>query len=318
MPTKPTSIAREPSGRDRFFDLAMRRGALAFGVGLLLLLAAIVVELGRVAAPAVKQFGTSFVTSSTWDPNHGTYGILPQIWGTLYSSLLALCMGGVLGLAVAVFISQRFLPRRLEVLLKNVVELLAAIPSVVYGLWGMFFVIPAVSPFTHWMHEQFGFIPLFAEQSPGPNMFAASLVLAIMILPTMTAVSRDAIVSVPRKLREAAFGLGATRWEVILGVVLPTAATGIFGALVLAFGRALGETMALAMLLGNRNQLSLSLFAPGSTLASLIANTFPEAQEQERGALMYAAIVLLLITLVVNIAGTAILMRGARHLQGGR
>ncbi|MCA8965077.1 MAG: phosphate ABC transporter permease subunit PstC [Planctomycetes bacterium] len=318
MSTPSASLAQPPTAGERWMDLGLRRGAQALAVGVLVLLAAIVVEIGAVAAPAVRERGVDFLTSSTWDTNRDEFGILPHIWGTLYSSLLALLIGGTLGLAVAVFISQRFLPRRLELLLKNVVDLLAAIPSVVYGLWGIFFVIPAIRPFTAFLHEHLGFVPLFDERSPGPNMLASSLVLAIMVLPTMTAVSRDAIATVPRKLREAAFGLGATRWECILGVVLPTAATGVFGALVLAFGRALGETMALAMLLGNRNEFNVSLLAPGNTLAALIANTFPEAQDHERGVLMYAAIVLLSITLVVNMLGTAILVRSSRKAAGAR
>ncbi|MBZ0152891.1 MAG: phosphate ABC transporter permease subunit PstC [Planctomycetes bacterium] len=318
MTTTSGSLARSPSASERWFDSGLRRGAWLFGVGLFTLLATIVVEIGHVAAPAMRERGLDFLTGTEWDVNHDRYGILPHIWGTLYSSVLALLIGGTLGLAVAVFISQRFLPRRLELVLKNVVDLLAAIPSVVYGLWGIFFVIPAIRPLTEFLHTHLGFIPLFADRTPGPNMLASTLVLAIMITPTMTAVSRDAIAAVPRKLREAAYGLGATRWECILGVVLPTAATGIFGAAVLAFGRALGETMALAMLLGNRNELNISLLAPGNTLASLIANAFPEAQDHERGVLMYAAIVLLLITLAVNMAGTWILVRGHRRVEGLR
>lgn len=318
MTTTTGSLARSPTASERWFDIALRRGAWLLGVGVFVVLATIVFEIGHVAAPAMRERGLEFLTGTEWDVNHDTYGILPQIWGTLYSSLLALLLGGVLGLAVAVFISQRFLPRRLELVLKNVVDLLAAIPSVVYGLWGIFFVIPTIRPLTNWLHENLGFVPLFADRSPGPNMLASTLVLAIMITPTMTAVSRDAIVAVPRKLREAAYGLGATRWECILGVVLPTAASGIFGAAVLAFGRALGETMALAMLLGNRNELNVSLLAPGNTLAALIANAFTEAQSRERSVLMYAAIVLLLITLAVNVVGTWILVRGHRRVEGLR
>ena len=173
------------------------------------------------------------------------------------------------------------LPDRLENLLKNLVELLAAIPSVVYGLWGLFVVIPMIRPMCNWLHLKLGWIPFFATDLSGPGVLPAVVVLAIMILPTVTAISRDALVSVPPKLRMAAYGLGATQWETILAVLLPTASRGIFGGVVLAFGRALGETMALAMLVGNANQISVSLFSPANTLASLLANSFPEAGPKE-------------------------------------
>ena len=164
-----------------------------------------------------------------------------------------------------------------ERLLKNLIELLAAIPSVVYGLWGLFVVIPLIRPLCNWLHLKLGWVPFFGTDLSGPGMLPAAIVLSIMILPTITAISRDALVSVPPKLRMAAYGLGATRWEAILAVILPTASRGIFGGVVLAFGRALGETMALAMLVGNANQISLSMFSPANTLAALLANNFPEA-----------------------------------------
>ena len=247
-------------------------------------------------------------------------------------------IGTVLGLAVAVFLSERLLssfvfrllrlfrlpasgfwgklPDSLEVLLKNLVELLAAIPSVVYGLWGIFVVIPLIRPACNWVHQSLGWIPLFKTALSGPGMLPAAIVLAIMILPTISAISRDALVSVPPKLREAAYGLGATRWEALLSVILPTAQTGIFGAVLLAFGRALGETMALAMLVGNANVISWSLFSPANTLAALLANTFPEAKQEQVGVLMYAALVLMGITLLVNIFGALILQRSSRELKG--
>ena len=161
-----------------------------------------------------------------------------------------------------------------------------------------------------------GGIPLFKTALCGPGMLPAAIVLAIMILPTISAISRDALVSVPPKLREAAYGLGATRWEALLSVILPTAQTGIFGAVLLAFGRALGETMALAMLVGNANVISWSLFSPANTLAALLANTFPEAKQEQVGVLMYAALVLMGITLLVNIFGALILQRASRELKG--
>jgi phosphate transport system permease protein len=195
--------------------------------------------------------------------------------------------------------------------LKNLIELLAAIPSVVYGLWGLFVVIPLARPFCNWLHLKLGWVPFFSTDLSGPGVLPAVLVLAIMILPTITAISRDALVAVPSRLRMAAYGLGATRWETVLAVILPTASRGIFGGIVLAFGRALGETMALAMLVGNSNQISLSLFSPANTLAALLANNFPEAGAKQVTVLMYAALALLAVTLAVNLIGAFIIERAS-------
>ncbi len=253
------------------------------------------------------------------------YGILPEIWGTIYSSVLGVGIGALFGVAVAIFLTQDFIPSRIEVFIKNVVELLAAIPSVVYGLWGIFVVIPAIRPSAQWLNEHVGWIPFFGGDGlSGPGILPSALVLAIMVLPTISAISRDALAAVPPKLREAAFGLGATRWETIFGVILPTASRGIYGSIILAFGRALGETMALAMLAGGTQtsfssaSSMLSIFAPADTLAALIANKFPESDDFQRGVLMYAALVLLAITLVVNVIGTIIIQRSTPKLVGGR
>jgi phosphate transport system permease protein len=309
-------IARPPTGFQKGSDKAFRVVAHAFGFGVVVLLGSIVVQVLRHAEPAMAKYGLGFLTRSSWDTNRESFGILPQIVGTLYTSLLALGLGGVLGVTVALVTSQGFLHKRWELLLKNVIELLAAIPSVVYGLWGIFVLIPAVRPIAAWLHERLGFLPLFDTELTGPGILPASLVLAIMILPTITAVSREALAAVPKRLPAAAYGLGATRWEVILRVIIPTASGGIFGSLVLGFGRALGETMALAMLVGNANTYGWSLLAPGNTLAALLANHFPEAAKLEVGALMYAAVVLLLITLGVNALGSLIMLRATRDLKG--
>jgi phosphate transport system permease protein len=306
----------------------------ALTVALIILL---VVEIGMKAVPAFREYGLRFLWSTIWDPNKKIYGILPEIWGTLYTSLLALFFGTLFGVAAAVFLSEGYLgeavfkllkvfnlhfhpfwgalPHRFEGLLKNLIELLAAVPSVVYGLWGLFVVIPLIRPLCNWLHAQFGGFPLFSTDLSGPGILPAVLVLSIMILPTITAISRNALVAVPPKLRMAAYGLGATRWETILGVLLPTASRGIFGGIVLAFGRALGETMALAMLVGNANRLTVSLFSPANTLAALLANSFPEAGTHEIPVLMYAALVLLAITLVVNIFGALVLERAAAKAE---
>jgi phosphate transport system permease protein len=309
-------IARPPTAFQIGSDKAFKVVAHAFGFGVVLLLGSIVIQVLRHAAPAMQRHGLGFLAGSSWDPNRASFGILPEIIGTLYTSLLALIGGGVLGVTVALVTSQGFIHRRWELLMKNVIELLAAIPSVVYGLWGIFVLIPAVRPAAAWLHERWGFLPFFDTELMGPGILPASLVLAIMILPTITAVSREALAAVPKRLSAAAYGLGATRWEVILRVVVPTASGGIFGSLVLGFGRALGETMALAMLVGNANTFGWSLLSPGNTLAALLANHFPEAGKLEVGALMYAAVVLLLITLGVNALGSFIMLRATRELKG--
>ena len=302
----------------------------------------IVYEIAVPARPALQKYGLGFIHGTTWDQNKNIYGILPQIWGTFYSSILALVLGSILGLAVAVFLSERFLsslifqllklfglqyhpyfkrlPDGLELVLKNLVELLAAIPSVVYGLWGIFVIIPMIRPGCDWLHDNFKAIPFFSTNLGSGGMLPAAIVLAIMIVPTISAISRDALASVPPKLREAAYGLGATRWEALVSVILPTAKIGIFGAILLAFGRALGETMALAMLVGGRNVINPSLFSPADTLAALLASSFPEAGTNVElvGALMFAALVLLAITLLVNILGALILQSSSRERKGAR
>jgi phosphate transport system permease protein len=340
IPPSADDASRPPSSGEVIWDRVFRRCTGGIALLTVVLTVYVVFSIGHVAAPAIHDYGWRFVTGTTWDTNRSQYGVLPAIAGTLYSSILGVAGGTVFGLAIAIFLSERFLsmaverglnligveslgfwatlPDRIENFLRITVELLAAIPSVAYGLWGIFVVIPMVRPMAHWLHGHLGWIPIFNTDLGGPGLFPAAVVLAIMVLPTISAISRDALVAVPPKIREAAFGIGATRWEAILAIFLPTAATGIFGGIILGFGRALGETMALAMLAGNANVLSWSLFSPANTLAALLANHFPEAGTGEVGALMYAALVLLAITLVVNIIGTLILQRASAELQGLR
>ena len=309
-------VSRPPSRWDYVADRGFRLLAQAGASLILVLLALILWEIGGKATVGIRDFGLGFTTSTTWDVGRQQFGILPHIWGTLYSSLLALVIGGFFGVAMAIFLTQDFLPPQLAQVFRTVVELLAAIPSVVYGLWGLFVVVPALRPVAGWLFDTLSWIPLFGSTLSGPGLAPAALVLGIMILPTVAAVSQDALRRVPYRVKEAAaYGMGTTRWEAILKVMLPTAATGIFGALVLAFGRALGETMALAMLIGNSNQISLSLFSPANTLAALLALNFPEAGKREVEVLMYAALVLLAITLLVNALGEAIMAVSARKAK---
>ncbi|MFZ4536082.1 phosphate ABC transporter permease subunit PstC [Propionivibrio sp.] len=307
VPVQLDSVCQPPSTFDVLADRTFR--ALA-RIGVILILAlvfALVFEIGSKAIPGIQKYGLDFITGSVWDVNQHKFGILPAIWGTLYSALMALLIGGFFGVSMAIFLTQDFLPHRLAAIFRTIVELLAAIPSVVYGLWGIFVVIPTIRPMTDWLHATLGWIPFFGSSLSGPGLLPAALVLAIMILPTIAAVAQDALRAVPLRTKQAAYGMGATHWEAILRVMVPSAATGIFGALVLGLGRALGETMALAMLVGNSNQISLSLFSPANTLAALLALNFPEAGPNEIEVLMYAALVLMLITLAVNIVGSMIM-----------
>jgi phosphate transport system permease protein len=311
-------ISGPPSQTDYLLDRSFRGIATICAWLILIVVGLILWEIGAKAVPAISEYRLGFLTGTTWDVNKQVFGILPEIWGTLYSSILALIIGGFFGITMAIFLTQDFLPPRVALVFRTIVDLLAAIPSVVYGFWGIFVVIPFIRPIADWLNAEFGGIPFFSTTLSGPGMLPAALVLSIMILPTIAAVSQDALRMVPHRIKEAAYGLGANRWEVILKVMLPTASTGIFGSLVLGFGRALGETMALAMLIGNSNQLSLSLFSPGNTLAALLALNFPEAGEHEIPVLMYAALVLLLITFLVNMAGTAIMSLTSKQLKAGR
>lgn len=311
-----TTLSAPPSANDYFKDSIFRGTAYLCALSLILLTAYIVFELSAKALPAMQTYGLDFITGTTWDTNKETFGVLPEIWGTLYSSLLALIVGGGLGVGIAIFLTQSFVNAKFELTFRTIIELLAAIPSVVYGLWGIYVLIPLLRPIANWLHESIGWFPLFNTELSGPGLAPAALVLAIMILPTVAAISADAFRRIPYKVKEAAYGMGATKWEVILKVMLPTASSGILAGLVLGFGRALGETMALAMLIGNLNNISISLFAPANTLASLLASTFPEAGEIEIQALMYAALVLLVITFVVNVAGLAVQQYTMRKFEG--
>jgi phosphate transport system permease protein len=328
-------ITQAPTRAQSLLDSAFRKLSFLFACCTILLVTFIVLRITLSALPAMRHEGLSFLTGRVWDANSSQHGIAGEIWGTLYTSILALVIGTAFGLAAAIFLSEGYMgqaifsilrsfnlhlhpfwcrvPDKVEDLLKQLIELLAAIPSVVYGLWGLFVVIPMIRPACNWLHLKLGWLALFSTELSGPGVLPAVIVLAIMILPTITAISRDALASVPSKLRMAAYGLGATRWEAIIGVILPAASRGIFGGMVLAFGRALGETMALAMLVGNSNQISVSLFSPANTLSALLANNFPEAGPKEVGILMYAALVLLAITLIVNIVGALVLERASRN-----
>jgi phosphate transport system permease protein len=253
------------------------------------------------ARPAIAQFGLGFLTGTTWDVNKLEFGGLPFIYGSVVSSLLALAIAIPLSLAVALTTSENYLPASIRTPIGFLVELIASIPSVIIGLWGIFVLVPIITPIQDWLFQNFAWFPLFSTQPLGPSMFIAGVILAVMIVPTISAISRDVLATVPKELRSASMALGATRWETIWRVLLPTASSGIIGAIILGLGRALGETMAVAMVIGNSSIISPSLLAPGYTIPAVLANTFPEAFEKLHiGSLMYLALLLFLITLAVN------------------
>ncbi|WP_413200674.1 phosphate ABC transporter permease subunit PstC [Nostoc piscinale] len=293
---------------DRSFILLTRVFALAVAATLLWI--AIQVAIG--AWPAIQKFGVGFLAQSTWNPVKDEYGVLPQVYGTLVSSLIGLLIAVPIGVGTAVLLSENFLPSQARVVLVFLVELLAAIPSVVYGVWGIFVLIPILNNVGKWLNAYFGWLPLFSTSPTGPGMLPAGIILAIMTLPIITAISRDALISVPSTLRQASIGLGATRWETIFQVLIPAAFSGIVSAVMLALGRAMGETMAVTMLIGNSNKISASLFAPANTISSLLANQFAEASGLQVAALMYAALVLFVLTLIVNILAELIVIRVKR------
>jgi phosphate transport system permease protein len=284
-------------------DRVYRAAILGFALCVPILLLLIFLEVGRAGWPALRQFGFHFLTSSTWDPVNGEFGAAPAILGTVLTSIIALVIATPLALGGAVFLSE-FSPIWLRRPVSFLIDLLAAVPSVVYGLWGVFYLIPAlrstVIPFLRdTLH--LGATPFFSGPAYGPSVLAAGLILAIMVLPYIAAVSREVLMAVPRSQREAALALGATRWETITGAVVPYARTGIMGGVILGLGRALGETMAVTMMIGNRHELSASLLAPGYTMASLIANEFSEATSDiHLSALMAVGFVLFVLTLLVN------------------
>jgi phosphate transport system permease protein len=258
------------------------------------------------AMPAMTKFGLKFLIDTNWDPIQEEYGGLTFVFGTIASSLIAMLIAVPIGLGVAIFLTEDFLPQSILTPIAFMVELLAAIPSVVYGLWGIFVMAPFIRAFETWMNTNLGFIKIGDKSifgTPyGPGLFSAGVLLSIMILPTIASISRDVLKAIPKSLRNASLALGATRWETIFRVILPAASSGIIGACVLGLGRAIGETMAVTMVIGNTPQIDTSIFAPAYTISALLANEFAEANEPLHiGALFYAGLLLFAVTLFVNV-----------------
>jgi phosphate transport system permease protein len=305
---EPPSLEQTSYG-DRIFRWLLTLGAVTIPV----LLAFLVYELWMGSRLAIAKFGLGFVASSTWDPVAEQFGAFPLIFGTLISSLVALVIAVPLSLGVAIYLSE-FAPKQVRQPVAFLISLLAAIPSVVYGLWGIFVLIPilrtSVFPL---LRDTLGFLPLFQGAIYGPSMLSAGIILAIMVMPYIMSVSREVLLAVPDTQREAALGLGATRWEAVITAILPYARSGIIGAVILGLGRALGETMAVTMLIGNRHEIAASLFAPGYTMAAAIANEFSEAVgDMHLSALAYVAFLLFIVTVVVNAGARLLIWRVAR------
>jgi phosphate transport system permease protein len=261
------------------------------------------------AFPAIQAFGLGFFLSQTWDVNALVFGALPYVFGTFATSLIALLIGVPVAIAVALVTSETFLPNWVRSPLATMVEIVAAIPSVIIGLWGFFILIPFLDPVQLWMFKTLSWMPLFGTEPIGGQggIFVAGVILAIMILPTIATISRDVLMALPADLRSASRALGATHWETLFRVVLPTAAPGILGAITLGLGRAMGETMAVTMVIGNSPQFTVSLLNLGATIPSILANQFAEALDALHiGALMYLALALFGLTLLVNIAAVMI------------
>jgi len=303
--------------RNRSQELGFRAGTGLFGLVLIFIVAAIGFELTRQSMLSIQKFGLNFWRTETWDPVAGQFGALPFIWGTLYSSILALVIATPIALGIAVFISE-LCPARIKQPLVFLTELLAAVPSIVYGLWGIFVLVPLVRSFEVWAPPALRQIPLFSGPPLGVGMLSAGLILAIMVIPFTSSVAREVLKSVPLAQREGAYALGATRFEAIRAALL-YARTGIIGAVMLGFGRALGETMAVTMVIGNNPKISASLFAPQYTMAAVIANEFTEAADQlYLAALVEIGLVLFIITLVVNGLSRLLIWSMARSARGSR
>jgi phosphate transport system permease protein len=304
------SSRRSSKSGDRLFYT----GTGFFALLVVLLVGGIAVILFRQSDLSLKQFGLQFWTTSKWDPVAGTFGAFPFIWGTLYSSALALCIATPVAIGIAVFLSE-LCPGWLRAPLVFLTELLASIPSIVYGLWGIFVLVPAVRALQLALPDWLTALPLFNGPPVGVSLFTASLVLAIMIIPFTSSVAREVLKSVPPSQREAAYALGSTRWEATK-VALYYSRVGITGAIMLGLGRALGETMAVTMVIGNTPQASWSLFAPQYTMAAVIANEFAEAADNlHLSALVEVGLVLFIITMAVNIASRLLIWSMTREAR---
>lgn len=274
---------------------------LLCAVGVFLIVALLILELWLHSRPTIHAFGFGFLFSSKWDPNSGQFGALPFVYGTCVTSLLALCVAVPLGIAASIFLAE-MAPPTLSNFLTFLIELLAAVPSVIYGLLGIFILVPLIRAYlAPFLSKFFGYLPIFSGDFYGVSLLSAGLVLAIMVVPYIISVSREVLLAVPTDQREAALALGATKWETTWQIVIPNAFTGIVGSVFLALARALGETMAVTMVVGNSPTISASLFSPGYSIAAVIANEFAEASGALYvSSLIFLGLVLFGLTILIN------------------
>ena len=326
-PPESTSGAGTTTGVDRFAvggarhrlgDSLFRNTTLVFALAVFAILVAIIVSLIQGSMPAWREFGLGFLTSKEWNPVTEQFGAVVTVYGTLVTSLIAMLFGVPISFGIALFITK-LSPRWLKQPLATAIELLAAIPSIIYGMWGLFVLAPLLSLYVQpWMTEHLGEWPLVGRLFQGPpmgiGMFTAGLILAIMVIPFISAVMRDVFETVPPVLEESSFALGATTWEVVWKIVLPYTRTGVFGGIMLGLGRALGETMAVTFVIGNAHRISASLFMPGNTIASNLANEFNEAiGTVYTSSLLALGLVLFAITFAVLALAKLMLMRLSRR-----
>lgn len=283
-------------------DMIFRRAMALFPIAILALVAGIFYQLVSSSLPSLKKFGVAFFYNSTWDPVTEHFGALPFIFGTCLTSLVALLLAVPVGIGTAIYLAE-YAPANISKAISILVDLLAAIPSVIYGLWGIFVLVPymrnTIQPF---LGKYLGFLPFFQGPNYGVGFLAASIILAIIIVPFIISVSREVLLAVPAVYKESAYALGTTRWEANFDIVLSYGKAGILGAVILALGRAIGETMAVTMIIGNNAVITPSLFSPGYTLASVLANEFAEAaSDMYLSALIEIGLVLFMVSIVVNI-----------------
>jgi phosphate ABC transporter permease protein PstC len=315
--TAPSSRDRtvlERSRRDRLPDRVLQWGLTALAIAVLLLIAFFFYELIRQSMPVFNRFGViGYTFDNDWNVPKDIYGAWPLVVGTLITSAIALVIGVPVAVGAALFLTE-LCPRRARGVLTILVELLAAVPSVVYGLWGVFVLIPRLKPIEQWISDTFAFLPFIGGTVAGPNYFIAGLILAIMIIPIVSSISREVIATVPKDHKEAALALGATRWEMIRMSVIPYSRAGITGGAMLGLGRAIGETIAVTLVIGNSPSIGKHLFDQGYTLAAVIANEFGEAASQElhRSALIAAGLVLFVLTLIINFIARGFVVRASR------
>lgn len=295
-------------GVSEFLNRSFRWVVQGFALCSVLILFWMIAVIFKAALPAMQKFGLAFLWNREWNISELVFGGLPYIYGTLVTSGIALIFAVPVGVMVALVTSESFLPVWMRSPLSFLIELIAAIPSVIIGLWGIFVLIPVLQPIQIWLFKTFGWLPLFSTEPTGAGLLAAGVILAIMIVPTIAAISREVLLALPRELQAASRALGATLWETLFKVTLPTAAPGILAAVTLALGRALGETMAVTMVIGNSAQISASLLDLGYTIPAVLANEFAEALDDLHvSALMYLALILFAVTLAVNILADSVI-----------